>query len=210
MRKDYHVAFRSDEFIREVAVILRKRLGVVNIPDFNVRKCLERMAQESVLRSGKIEIIQYKAQANEAPAFVTFDCNRVLHVDEDVWADAGDNIPWAREILAHEIGHLALHTHYVQGFSGERSKAWPDNEFSEWQADRFLDHFLVTDEDVENYNAPNAIANHCAVELHIAFRRLGRVFQYSGESCPKCGNFTLFNEGASLKCDRCGCRCTPR
>jgi hypothetical protein len=127
-----------------------------------------------------------------------------------VWEDGKDNIPWTRKILGHEIGHLALHTNYVQGFSGEKSKAWIDGESSEWQADRFLDHFLVTDQDVEHYRTPNAIANHCAVELDIVFRRLGKSFRYSGECCPKCSNFTLFGEGGSLKCDTCGCCCTLR
>jgi hypothetical protein len=210
MRKDYHVPFRSEEFIKDVALYLRERLGVLHIPDCNPRKCLERMAQEGILKSGKIEIVPYTAKANEPPAFVTFNGNKILHVDQDVWADGGDNIPWAREILGHEIGHLALHTHYVQGFSGEKGRAWIDNESSEWQADRFLDHFLITDEDIRRYKAPNAIVNHCAVEFHIVFRRLGESFRYSGECCQTCENFTLTDEGNSLKCDTCGCRWTPR
>ena len=210
MRKDYHVPFRSEDFIKDVAVSLRQRLEILNTPDFNLRKCLERMSQEAILRSGKIEIMQYKAKGNEPLAYVTFKDRKTLHVDQDVWADGRDNIPWAREILGHETGHLALHSHYVQGFSGERSKAWLDNESSEWQADRFLDCFLITDEDMQRYKSPNAIVNHCAVEFHIAFRRLGASFRYSGECCQTCENFTLIDEGSSLKCDTCGCRCTPR
>jgi hypothetical protein len=210
VRKDYHVPFRSDDFIKDVALSLRKRLGSLHTPDFNLRKCLELMAQEAILRSGKIGIVQYKAKGNEPPAYVTFSGNKILHVDEDVWADGRDNVPWAREILGHEVGHLALHNHYVQGFSGERSKAWQDNESSEWQADRFLDYFLITDQDIALYKAPNAIANHCAVEFHVVFRRLGASFRYSGECCPECGEFTLMNEGHSLKCDTCGCFCTAR
>lgn len=208
VRKDYHVPYRSEEFIKDVAVALRKRLRTLHIPDFNLRVCLERMAREEVLRSGKIEIAIYKAVGNEPPAFVTFKHTKTLHIDQDVWSDARDNIPWARKILGHEVGHLALRTHYVQGFSGEKSKAWIEGESSEWQADRFLDHF--PDQDIEQYRTPNAIANHCAVEFDVVLRRLGESFRYSGECCPKCGNFTLFAEGGSLKCDTCGCRCTPR
>ena len=209
MRKDYHVPFRSEDFIKGVAITLRERLVTLHIPDFNVRKCVERMAREAILRSGRIQIALYNAGRNDPPAFVTFDRTKTLHVDHDVWGDGGDNIPGARRILSHEVGHLALHTHYVQGFSGEKSKAWVDGELSEWQADFFLDHFLVTDLDIKHYRTPNAITNHCAVELDIALRRLGQSFRYSGECCPKCSNFTLFNEGGSLQCDTCGCRCTP-
>ena len=107
MRKDFHVPFRSEEFIKDVALYLRERLGVLPIPDFNLRKCLERMAREGILKSGKIEIVPYTAKVNEPPAFVTLNGNKILHVDKDVWADGVDNIPWAREILGHEIGHLA-------------------------------------------------------------------------------------------------------
>jgi hypothetical protein len=169
-----------------------------------MRKCIERMAQENILKSGRIRIVLYDARDEDPPAFVTFDPEKTMHIDKDVWEESDYNIPWNRKVLGHEAGHLIHHAHYVQGFSGAKSKAWPDEESSEWQADRFGDHLLVTDRDLALYKAPNAIANHCAVELDLAFRRLGNSFRYGGEACRECGNFTMVRNGTCLKCDTCG------
>jgi hypothetical protein len=206
LRRDYKVPFKAEETIKASSLALRQRLGVSHLPDFSLRQCLERMACEDILLTGRIEIVLYTWSSGAPPAYVTFLPARTLHVDREVWEDASFNIPWARYILAHETGHLVLHNHYVQGFSGAQSKAWIDQESSEWQADRFADHLLVTDADVRSFCAPNAIVNHCAVTLELALRRLSPRFRYLDEYCPRCGHLKLYANDRCTSCDNCGYR----
>jgi hypothetical protein len=205
MRNDYHVRpARTEIQIKEIAIKLRVRLGVIDIPDFSISRCVERFAGENILKSGPIAVILFKGSSDDPPAFVTFSPRKTLNIEHDVSEDAKYNIPWVRKVLAHEFGHLVLHSHYVHGFSGTSSEAWPKEESSEWQADRFCDHFLVSDAEIDKYSSPNSIANHCAVELDVALRRLGPCFTYTKECCRKCGLFTMVNKRLFLQCDNCG------
>jgi Zn-dependent peptidase ImmA (M78 family) len=101
------------------------------------------------------------------------------------------------------LGHVLLHDHHAQQFSGEKSGIWKEEEDSEWQADTFSEELFVTEADVQNFVTPTNIANHCAVERDVVTRRLGKHLKYFGESCPSCGNFTLVRNGTCLKCDTC-------
>jgi predicted SprT family Zn-dependent metalloprotease len=139
------------------------------------------------------------------PAYVVLGNNRSLNIQYSVWGEADEGIPAARFIVAHELGHLILHNHHAQRFSGEKSK-WIsfEEESGEWQANKFAEHALVSDEDVCSFITPRAISVHCAVEYDVARRRLGKSFKYSGECCQECGSFTLVRSGAWFKCDTCG------
>ena len=207
MRKDYKVSFRREASVREVAENFRKRLGLGDAPGFNVATCVLRLHDEELLTSGKLELDFYNQRPDEPFAFVTFLPKRTLHVDRQLWAEAREyNEPELRYILAHEIGHLVLHSHYTQGFSGDKSNAWLEEELSEWQADRFADYSLVSDAEVKRYGSPSMIANYCAVTREVALRRLGPNFNFLGDPCPECGNFTMARIRGCLKCDTCGPR----
>ena len=206
MRKDYKVLFRTEESIKAVAERFRDGLGLRINTAFNVAACIKRMVDEPVLTSGRLKLELYTQVGQEPFAYVTFLPTRTLHVDQELWVEAQEyNEPEIRYVLEHEIGHLILHNHHTQGFSGEKSKAWLNEESSEWQADRFADYSLVTDAELERYRTPRTIASYCAVTREVALRRLGPKFKYSGDPCPGCGNFTLTQSDSFLWCDTCQC-----
>ncbi len=203
MRKDHKVSFRTEQSVKVSANKARAILAPPGLPAFNVVECILKLTREPILYYDKLDLIFENRNPPSSPAYVTFIPRRTLHVDEDVWGDAQENIPEFRYVLAHELGHLVLHDHYAQPFSGEKSKAWQDEESAEWQADRFADHFLISDGELHEYVTPSAISNYCAVLREVALRRLGKQFRYTGECCPHCWNFTLVNAGLYDKCDVC-------
>lgn len=204
MRNDYPVDFRTEESIKEVAERARKLLDSTGLSDFRVIEGIRRITTEPVLTCGVVQLRRFVAKPNEALAFVQFKPTVSLNVDQELWEEVEDNYPWARKVIAHELGHIALHEHYTPGFSGKKDKWIPINERSgEWQADRFSEHYLVRDCDVLNYATPNRIASYCAVEYDLALRRLGPKFKFSGDMCPNCGQIRLIQHGISLVCDSC-------
>ena len=60
--------------------------------------------------------------------------------------------PCANYIAGHELGHISLHNHDAQPYSGVK-KGWIDfkEQSAEWQANRFADYFLITDEELTKY-----------------------------------------------------------
>jgi hypothetical protein len=204
VRKDYLVDLRTEESIKEVADRARNVLDSVGHSDFRIAEGIRRITEYPVLKCGKVQLKLFAAKPNEALAFVQFKPFVALNVDRDLWDEAEENFPWARKVLAHELGHIALHEHYTPTFSGEKDKWIPINERSgEWQADRFSEYYLVHDCDILHHVTPNRIANYCAVEYDLAVRRLGPRFTFSGEICPNCGQIRLIQHGISFICDDC-------
>jgi hypothetical protein len=205
LRNDCIVGFRTEESIKASAEHVRAVLDVSGRPDFRIIDCFRRLVSESLLKSGPLKLRRFKTCDETVPAFISFKLELTLNISEDVWEDADENLPWPRRVLAHELGHICLHDHYALPFSGQQEKWVPVDERSgEWQADRFLEYYLVSDADVYNYVTPNSIAAHCAVEYEVALRRLGRKFRFAEDICPSCGNLTTVRSGTILKCDTCG------
>jgi hypothetical protein len=205
VRNDYLVDFRTEASIKAVAERARSVLDSSGHPDFRVVDGIRRITEGPVLKCGVVQLRRFVAKQGEALAFVQFKPSVVLNVDDELWAEVEDNYPWARKVMAHELGHIALHEHYTPAFSGNKDKWIPINERSgEWQADRFSEYYLVRDCDIITYATPNRIANCCAVEYDLAIRRLGLKFAFSGEVCSNCGQFRLVQHGISLICDNCG------
>ena len=202
MRNDHKVGFRREELIKDSANAVRARLVPNSRPGFSMVQCIRILTQEEILPTGKL-LIRFEMRSIDFPAYVKLP-ERILYVDPEFWEECQDNFPDLKFILGHEIGHLFLHDHYAQPFSGLMSRAWLPEELAEWQADRFSDYFLVSDDEIRRYVTPNSIANYCAVGRDVALRRLGRKFRYSGDCCPECGNFTIVGNGTCLKCDTCG------
>lgn len=205
LRNDHKVDFRTEEAIKALAENARALLDPSGQPAFRVTDCIRKLKKQELFKQGKFEIKTFRRSAADPPAYVTFEPMRTLYIDEDIWEDADQNLPLPKYIVAHELGHLVLHSHYAQPYSGIKDKWIQKDELSaEWQADRFADYFLVSDAEVQFCITPNAIANHCGVERDVAIRRLGKKFKYFGDCCAACGNFALVRRGADSKCDICG------
>lgn len=136
-----------------------------------------------------------------------------LYCDERLWFDAKAGDPDARYMLAHEAGHLVLHTNksMTRHFSEVKAQALEAQEEnrSEWQAHQFAEMFLVPSSRRLTCISTVQIATKYGVPKNIAEMAQKRsatkyAFDYEGESCSECGNFTLVRSGTRLKCDTCG------
>jgi hypothetical protein len=151
----------------------------------------------------------FDAAPNEKLAYVTFK-PLTLHADREIWDLADKGEPYARFIIAHEIGHLLLHDHFEKGFSAgaERYvKSFPKEYSAEWQANTFASYFLLPTHLVEAFGDTEALTKSCGVLRQLAEDRVKAVYGarsraelFSGDACCNCGNFTVQHDGRCLKC----------
>jgi hypothetical protein len=142
------------------------------------------------------------------PAYVPAGSVRLV-CDDEVWGHANLGDSESRYILAHECGHLVLHSGYELHFSdpNNRFKSWyMEEESTEWQAHTYARRLLLPDFLVTQYRSASEIVEFCDVPRWLAERRYREVNRpkYSGDSCPECANFTLVRNGTCSKCDMCG------
>lgn len=212
MVKDHKVRRRRyEDEIKESADCWRDKLcgGFAN-DDFSITECVQTLTKNKWIRAydtrqyHELRLRFYTQDLSQPPAYVEHN-PAILHCDHETWDDALIGEPKARFIVAHELGHVLLHDHYAQPFTEHGQKSiWMKEEFGEWQANTFADYFLVSDAAIERYFTPTSIAIYCGVEKDVALRRLGPGFRYLGESCGKCGDFTMVRNGTCIKCDTCG------
>lgn len=214
MRHDYKVRSRGRDQIAETALRARQRASCGRQWTFNVATYVEEVLVRQL--SGGLHLSLFDKQDGEPPARVTFGPT-TLHVDRGIWNLAKfHNQPYARFVIAHEIGHLLLHRDQAMAFSDQlRAKPtyYPDHQSSEWQASVFALHFLLprymvielreVDAIVELCHVPEELASEALAEAKDSRRResLGK---YEGDFCRECANFTLVRNGTCLKCDTCG------
>jgi Zn-dependent peptidase ImmA (M78 family) len=201
MRTDHKVTFRRREEIKQIAERARSLGKEFDRAGFQITNYLRMLAHENLLKTGLLQIRTFSAKDGEAPAYVTYNPT-TLHVDQEIWGDADDGEPGARFILAHELGHIILHDHYAQPFSGEKQK-WitMDEESAEWQANTFADHFLISDMEVCTYITVKDTAIYCFVDRVVALRRLAPM-KYTGNHCG-CGSTAIVRYGTVEKCEEC-------
>ncbi len=209
MSTDYKVPFRGYEEVAELALRARNLLGIDNYFKFDIVKAIRRLVGKEFGKSGRLNLDVF-GHDDDSIAFVTFK-PLTLHVHREVWDDAELGEPKSRFILAHELGHIIMHRHYRQAYSeNERSRLTfvRSEESAEAQANWFAACFLAPDHFVRlckdeselclQFDFPSDFAS-------IKFDDLKRnAPRFSGESCSKCGNFTLVANGTFLKCDTCG------
>jgi hypothetical protein len=158
MRRDYKVEFRREELIADEAWARRVRAGNESSGYFNVAEFIE-IGLPLDPKIGPIRIV-HDTTASDPPAFVTYQPRRILHIDREIWELMRQGEPEARYIGGHEAGHLVLHDHRAQAFSGdpELQIKFASNEYSaEWQADRFADHLLLPKKLVVAVNDENEL-----------------------------------------------------
>jgi Zn-dependent peptidase ImmA (M78 family) len=201
MRRDHKVRFRRQEEIKSVAERARTLGDERTRAGFRITNYLRKLATQELLKTGLLHIRSFSAVADEAPAYVTYNPT-TLHVDHGIWQEADEDVPAARFILAHELGHVILHDHYAQPFSGEKQR-WisREEESAEWQANTFADFFLISDAEIQNHITPSDIAIFCGVEKEVALRRSAPI-PYVGECCGWCGA-AMIRRGTTEKCENC-------
>jgi hypothetical protein len=210
MRRDYKVEFRREEVIAAEAGARRVRARNETFGYFNVATFI-RLGLPLDPKIGPISIV-HDTTASDPPAFVTYKPRRTLHIDREIWELMDQGEPESRFVGAHEAGHLVLHDHRAQAFSGnpELQIKFAKNEYSaEWQADTFADHLLLPTRLVVAINNEKELMNF-GVTGELVERRLKAVrtkpvliSRNPGDACTNCGNFSLAGTGLRLRCNVC-------
>lgn len=213
MARDYRVRILSREDIAKIAMAWWS-LACSGRHSFNICKFVLDVLPNRIKAKGKLGVEFYDQGPGDSPAYVSFG-PLTLHVDRGVWNAADRGEPYARYIIAHEIGHLVLHDRHAVAFSEEEAALinYVQNEESaEWQAHVFAALFLVPDHLAIKLNDTDLIAGLCVVTDRLAADRLSDAKNaksiltpsYEGEMCAGCGNFTLMRNGNYMTCDMCG------
>ena len=142
------------------------------------------------------------------PACVKFTPLRLI-CDSEVWKYASLGESEAKYIVAHEFGHLFLHSGYEYHFSDPANvlKKWyMEEESTEWQAHAYARNFLLPDFIVKEFDNFTELALACNVTEDLAERRFKEANsrRMIGEACSTCHNFTLFRSGIVDVCSTCG------
>ena len=220
---DHKVTYRSEAFISEVATACRK-LGTPPGSNYvNLQTILDELQAHGVESIYRIRGVAIKGtptieiiddDPHDFSAFVKFSPRLTLHVQRSIWSRYMEGQSAERVIIAHEIGHIMLHSDEAKPFVGAanpETKFIEEGHYAEWQADTFADHLLVPTELAQRLDDPDKIAFAANVPERLAMRRLANVQKIkkvlnltSGEPCPGCGNFTLVESRNSRKCSLCG------
>jgi hypothetical protein len=210
--RDYQVAFKREETIAAIALQWRKEAGHENSAEFNICNFIEVVLSKGFTKKGRLQIAFYDMSPNAEPAYVTFE-SLTLHVDCEIWNLANLGDPYARFVLAHEVGHVLLHDNGAKAFSNDprdQIRSAVNEESAEWQANTFGAHFLLPTHLVEAYSDSIEISKSCSVERYLAEERLQSVqdakrprIKIEGDFCIPCGEFTKRVEGR-VRCPTCG------
>lgn len=212
-RNDHYVPWMGMERIQKIAKAWREsaKLGRLNW-SFDITEFVTQVLAKKFLKKGPLSIKFLENDAEGPPAYVTYK-PLTLHIKKRVWELARAGHGRSRFIVAHEIGHILLHDHTAQAFSGNpdlQNKFAQREHSAEWQADTFAAHFLLPDEVAEQFDSVDAYTELCKVNQELACETLERITESKrrssadGNACSECGNFSLVWSGSGFKCTTCG------
>jgi hypothetical protein len=198
--RDYDVTFTREETIADLAAQWRRADGSATAAYFNVVQFLEQVLCPWLKSKNRpLHFKFFDAADGEDFAYVTVE-PLTLNIDREIWNLARDGEPFTRRIVAHEIGHIIQHGHYPKAAFSNGSAAhfkfivkWRS---AEWQADTFMELFLLPTPVVAAFASPEELAAACSVELELATKRFDEVRNdklrqmYGSTLCKVCGQFT--------------------
>ena len=212
---DHWVEPRDEQQIEKVARRWRSAAERLYQSEFfNMVEFIKDLVQQGPHHPDYLHIKFFEKSYVGPPAKVGYK-PRTLWTRADVWAAARDlNDEYARYVLAHECGHIALHDHTAKAYSGPDGKRIPpESQFrsAEWQADRFADNLLMPIEVVERVNNAHDLAIRCGVELHRAQFRIEAVRDHwllNGQAhldqCERCFGYNTARIQSRVRCNSCG------
>ncbi|MCH4151912.1 MAG: ImmA/IrrE family metallo-endopeptidase [Sphingobium sp.] len=100
-------------------------------------------------------------------------------LSEHTYVDLCSGDPEARQVTAHEFGHLILHSQQEPALA---RRSFNDNSVDpEWQADRFADLWLMPTAGVRKCRSPSEVAERFTVTIEAAQRRYAEVMPHYAE-----------------------------
>lgn len=215
MAIDHYVRFRSEDDIALVSAT-RRRVADTTRPYFNIVSYLNCLIDQRKKAGDEFRLDIYSRDYPDpdSHASVTFH-PLTLHSADDIWKSASNDDPFARFVLAHELGHISLHQYDELGYSGDQKRriSFAEKEHSaEWQADAFALHFLMPDDLVNKLQTADLLEAACIVPLHRARERIDMYRskkkilnpKFNGACCTQCGNFSVHQTSSHTKCQHCG------
>jgi hypothetical protein len=204
MLSDHKVRPRTYQEIRQLAENIRSKLCGDGVGVVRAANAILRLTNDLKIdgQSLKLEITNLKKIG--APAAVSYGPLK-LEFDKTIWTkallfnDAGANY-----IAAHELGHIAMHNHDAQPFSGVKEDYIDFKEQSaEWQANTFADCFLIIDSQIEHYISPDVLSKVCMVPLDVAERRFLEFAKPAETCCPDCFGTKVYRLRSDHFCWKC-------
>ncbi len=159
------VPLRARDEIGLIAEIIRQRCNASDLPHFPIVDVVEAIAQDG------FEVLEHNDIGSNYG--LTYpDENRIL-IRRDTYDAACDGKGWAREVMAHELGHLILHRGIPLPFASKEAGEQKHSILgdSEWQADTFAELLLAPLEVIRGIADTNGIASLCGIRQETAFRR---------------------------------------
>lgn len=216
-RDDFKVKWRSDEEVEAIASDVRNRFAP-NVKFVNVLNILNDHFVAKLEKNGHLlEIEAVAGLPATAPAEV---CQRTntLRVEHNVLEEAAMGKFEANFVMAHELGHIVLHTHFAQRFStsGQFMQRVTDvkEESAESQATLFAIALLYPESEFRPHHSVDLVtaiyglgrfdAEEAIIEYAERSKRRGYRNAIIGEeSCPNCGNDILVPSADKLVCMEC-------
>jgi uncharacterized protein DUF955 len=152
------VAPRSRKQIEDHALAVRRALGVPDDSAVDMLRLLE-LVLPSVLEDYSFEVVPNR-ELGEAEA-TTSMTERTIKMTESCYQAAREGQARYPFTLAHELGHLLMHTgNQAQMARGESVKPYVN---AEWQADAFAGAFLMPANEVRRCSSISEISRRFGV-----------------------------------------------
>jgi IrrE N-terminal-like domain len=161
---DKEIEFQAEDFRRKLGLSPSEVFNIVEVLHSEVHKVIDGFVVETASK----EVMQM------VEAFTAYEPPRIT-VRQDVHDFAREGNPRYRLTLAHELGHLVLHSGGVfprVEMSDQRVRSIPAKESTEAQAYRFGACFLMPRILASRYKRPEGLARVCKVSVKAAQFRL--------------------------------------
>ncbi|MDD4096117.1 MAG: ImmA/IrrE family metallo-endopeptidase [Oscillospiraceae bacterium] len=157
---------KSKEEIINIAKKFRKTIPLRDGMYFPVVEIIEWLSRDG--NSGDIGFDFEVVDDNSLNHYADYNpITRVLKVQQSVYLGACNNNGRDRFTLAHELGHVVLHS-CVNNFAREKTGSCPPAfRNPEWQANTFGSALLIDRDQIGNMS-PAEVANKCGTSLQAA------------------------------------------
>ena len=158
--------------IEALAIDVRQQLS----PGLSVLDAVPFLAlvRQALITKVVVRVRCHPGLARDTYAFTTFDeaNDAWIWLNTEAWSEVAPGVPRTRFTLAHELGHVALHSNELDELE---VKAEPDHdERLDREANRFAAHLLIPDAALKGLVRARAedVARRFGVSVSTAARRL--------------------------------------